>query len=124
MLVQPTQAGMQNLGTTKTDAQGKFSFDSNDAQGPRLIRAMYEGVVYNKMIPPGMPSTGVQVDVYDSTNKPGTAKVTQHFIVLQPGTSETTVSEGLLYQGDPNLDLQRPRKARSASIFRPRPRAR
>jgi len=118
MLVQPTQAGMQNLGTTKTDAQGKFSFASNDAQGPRLIRAMYEGVLYNKMIPPGMPSTGVQLDVFDSTNKPGTAKVAQHFIVLQPGTSETTVSEGLLYQGGPTLTYNNPKEG-SARFYLP-----
>src|ERR1700731_4555640 len=39
MLIQPTQAGMQTLGTTKTDAQGKFSFDNNDSSGPRLIQA-------------------------------------------------------------------------------------
>jgi hypothetical protein len=108
MLVQPTQSGMQNLGTTKSGAQGAFHFDSNDAQGPRLIRAIHQGVLYNKMIPPGMPSTGVQVEVYDSTNKPGIAKLAQHFIVLQPGASEMTVSEGLLYQGDPKLTYNDP----------------
>ncbi|HUA22121.1 MAG TPA: hypothetical protein VMB25_25430 [Bryobacteraceae bacterium] len=118
MLVEPTQGGMQNLGTVKTDAQGKFSFASNDAQGPRLIRAIYEGVLYNKMIPPGMPSTGVQVDVYNSTNKPGTAKVAQHFIVLQPGQTETTVSEGILYQGGPNLTYNNPKEG-SARFYLP-----
>src|SRR5271154_3991150 len=69
MLIQPTQAGMQTLGSTKSDAQGKFSFDNNDASGPRLIQAIFQGVQYNKMIPPGMPSTGVQIPVYASTNK-------------------------------------------------------
>lgn len=108
MLIQPTQAGMQNLGTTKTDAQGKFSFDNNDAQGPRLIQAVFQGVQYNKMVPPGMPSTGVQIPVFASTNKAGTAKETQHFIVLQPGEKDMTVSEGLLYVGDPNLTYYDP----------------
>jgi hypothetical protein len=103
MLIQPTQAGMQTLGTTKSDAQGKFSFDNNDAQGPRLIQAIFQGVQYNRMVPPGMPSTGLQIPVFASTNKAGTAKVTQHFIVLQPGEKEMTVSEGLLYTGDPSL---------------------
>jgi hypothetical protein len=103
MLIQPTQAGMQTLGTTKSDAQGKFSFDNNDAAGPRLIQAVFQGVQYNKMVPPGMPSNGVQIPVFASTNKAGTAKETQHFIVLQPGEKEMTVSEGLLYVGDPNL---------------------
>jgi hypothetical protein len=44
----------------------------------------------------------LQIQVFDSTNKP-VAKVSQHFIVLQPGQSEMAVSEGILYQGDPNL---------------------
>ena len=108
MLIQPTQAGMQTLGTTKTDAQGKFSFDNNDDSGPRLIQAIFQGVQYNKMVPPGMPSTGVQIPVFASTNKAGTAKETQHFIVLQPGEKEMTVSEGLLYVGDPNVTYYDP----------------
>jgi hypothetical protein len=108
MLIQPTQAGMQTLGTTKTDAQGKFNFDNNDDQGPRLIQAIFQGVQYNRMVPPGMPSTGLQIPVYASTNKAGTAKVAQHFIVLQPGEKEMTVSEGLLYSGDSNLTYYDP----------------
>src|SRR5579863_135399 len=108
MLIQPTQAGMQNLGTTKSDAQGKFTFNSNDDSGPRLIQAIFQGVQYNKMVPPGMPSTGVQIPVFASTNKAGTAKETQHFIVLQPGDKEMTVSEGLLYQGAPDVTFNDP----------------
>jgi hypothetical protein len=108
MLIQPTQAGMQTLGTTKSDAQGKFSFDNNDASGPRLIQVIFQGVQYNKMVPPGMASTGVQIPVYASTNKAGTAKETQHFIVLQPGDKEMTVSEGLLYEGDPKVTYNDP----------------
>jgi hypothetical protein len=108
MLIQPTQAGMQTLGSAKTDAQGRFSFDNNDASGPRLIQAVFDGVQYNKMIPPGRPSTGVQIPVFPSTNKAGTAKETQHFIVLQPGDKEMTVSEGLLYEGDPNVTYYDP----------------
>ncbi|MGA2214724.1 MAG: hypothetical protein ABSH31_15720 [Bryobacteraceae bacterium] len=108
MLIQPTQAGMQTLGSTKTDAQGKFSFDNNDAQGPRLIQATFQGVQYNKMVPPGMLSTGLQIPVFASINKAGTAKVTQHFIVLQPGEKVMTVSEGLLYTGDPSLTYYDP----------------
>jgi hypothetical protein len=99
---------MQTLGTTKSDAQGKFSFDNNDAQGPRLIQAIFQGVQYNRMVPPGMPSTGLQIPVFASSNKAGAAKVTQHFIVLQPGEKEMTVSEGLLYMGDPSVTYYDP----------------
>jgi hypothetical protein len=110
MLIQPTQSGMQTLGTTKSDAQGKFSFDNNDSSGPRLIQAIFQGVQYNKMVPPGMPSSGVEIPVFASSNKAGTAKETQHFIVLQPGEKEMTVSEGLLYVGDPNVTYYDPVK--------------
>ena len=58
LLIQPTQAGMQTLGTTKSDAEGKFSFDNNDDSAPRLIQAIFQGVQYNKMVSPGMPSNG------------------------------------------------------------------
>lgn len=110
MLIQPTAQGMKTLGTTKSDAQGKFSFDNNDASGPRLIQAVFDGVQYNKMVPPGMPSNGVQLPVFPSTNKAGTAKETQHFIVLQPGEKEMTVSEGLLYEGAPDVTYNDPVK--------------
>jgi hypothetical protein len=98
-LVQPSQGGMQNLGSAKTDAEGKFRIDK-EAQGPQLVQALYAGVQYNKMVFPGAPATGVQVDVFDSSNKSGVAKVAQHFIVLQPALDAMTVSEGILYQDD------------------------
>ena len=97
-LVQPGQGGMQTLGTTKSDAQGKFHFDQN-AQGPTLIQAIYQGVLYNKMIIPGAPSSDLEVPVYNSSSK-NASKISQHFIVLQPTPSDLNVSESFLYQGD------------------------
>jgi hypothetical protein len=108
LLIQPTAQGMKNLGSTKSDATGKFSFDSNDQSGPRLIQAVFDGVQYNKMVPTGMPSSGVQIPVYPSTNKAGTAKETQHFIVLQPGDKVMTVNEGLLFEGAPDVTYNDP----------------
>ena len=105
-LVQPGQGGMQTLESTKSDAEGKFDFDK-ELQGPTLLQALHAGVLYNKMIVPGTPTSGLQVQIFDSTNKP-VAKVSQHFIVLQPGASEMAVSEGILYQGDPNLTYSDP----------------
>ena len=101
-MVQPGQGGMQTLASTKTDAEGKFRFDK-DPQGPMLIQAIFSGVLYTKVMMPGAPRNGVEVDVFQATSKPGTAKVSQHFIVLQPGAAEMAVSEGILFQGDPKL---------------------
>jgi hypothetical protein len=101
-LVQPGQGGMQTLASVKSDAQGIFRIDKL-VQGPQLVQALYAGVLYNKVLMPGAPSSGLEVIVFDSTSKPSVAKVTQHFIVLQPSTKDMSVSEGILYQGDPKL---------------------
>jgi len=100
-LVQPGQGGMKTIASTKTDAQGVFKFDKS-VDGPTLLQTLFGGALYNKMIMPGAPASGLQVEVFDSTNKP-VAKVSQHFIVLQPSETEMAVSEGILYQGDPKL---------------------
>ncbi len=101
-LVQPGQGGMQTIASVKTDAEGKFRI-AKDApgQGPQLVQVFYQGVIYTKPIMPGTPSSGIEVEVFDSTNKADTARVSQHFIVLQPSATELNVSEGILYQGDP-----------------------
>ncbi len=106
-LLQPGQAGMQTLGSTKTDAEGKFRIEK-ETQGPQLVQAFYAGVQYNKMVFPGAPASGVQVDVFDSSNKSGIAKVSQHFIVLQPSATELNVAEGILYQDDSKTSYNDP----------------
>jgi hypothetical protein len=101
-LVQPGQGGMQTLATLKTDASGKFQSDLVP-RGPTLIQAIYEGVIYNKMIVPGTPSSGLEVAVYDSAKKPEGAKVTQHFILLSSTGGDLNVNESFIYTGDPKL---------------------
>ncbi|MBV8820980.1 MAG: carboxypeptidase regulatory-like domain-containing protein [Acidobacteriaceae bacterium] len=100
-LVAPSQRGMQTLATAKSDASGKFAF-TQTPKGPTLVQASYQGVTYSKMIMPGAPSTGLQVQVYDSTRKP-VAQVSQHMILIQPTASDLNVSETFLLQGDPKL---------------------
>ena len=106
-LVQPGQGGMKTLYSVKSGAQGVFRFDKDVPAGPILIQTLYEGVNYNQPMMPGAPPSGIRVQVYDATNKP-VAKVSQHFIVLQPSASDITVSEGILYQGDPKLAYSDP----------------
>jgi len=59
--------GMQEAGSTKTDAKGSFSFKLADANGPHLLRATFEGATYFKMAPPGTPSA--DVTIYDAAKK-------------------------------------------------------
>ncbi len=106
-LVQPGRGGMQTLFSVKTDAQGVFRFDKDVPPGPILIQTLYQGVLYNQPVMPGGAASGMGVKVFEATNKP-VAKVSQHFIVLQPGSGEMAVSEGILYQGDPKLAYSDP----------------
>jgi len=62
-LVDPL-AGMAEVATAKADAQGRFSFNTPAAQGPRLARAERSGVNYFKMVTPGTAS--VDLEVYDA----------------------------------------------------------
>lgn len=84
--------GMESLGTTKTDASGRFSFD-HTPDGPRLLQVVYEGVTYNSMIPPGQPSSGMTLTVYSSTRDASAAEVSQHMILLEPTESAVIVNE-------------------------------
>lgn len=59
--------GMTEAGSTKTDAQGKYSLALDNSGGPHLIRATYQGTNYFKMVPPGF-STG-DVEVYEAAKK-------------------------------------------------------
>ncbi len=85
--------GPEMLASTKSDNQGKFSFAQDVAGGPHLVEAPYGGVTYNAMLPPGMPTNNVQIDVYDSSAKPGAAEIAQHIVLLEPSGSQLAVSE-------------------------------
>ncbi len=60
--------GMQEIGSTKSDAQGRFSFPApTDKQAPHMVRATHQGVNYFPQGGPLMPgSTTAELTVYDS----------------------------------------------------------
>ena len=104
-LFQTTQQGPQNLGSIKTDAAGKFVFTQNVQAGvgggPLLLQAVFDGVQYNKTLPPGFPTSGVNIPVFPSTKAQGDAKIEQHFLVLEPApTGNMQVTEGFIYKND------------------------
>lgn len=100
--------GPEMLASTKSDNQGKFSFPRDVAGGPHLVEAAYGGVTYNAMLPPGMPANNVQLDVYDSSTKPGTAKITQHIVLLEPAGSQLAVSETFFLNNAGNVTWHNP----------------
>ncbi len=92
-----TQNGPERVDQAKSDSQGKFTINQQP-QGPSLLHTEIGGVVYNLMIPPGVPAAGLTLDVYNSSTKPGAAKVTKHMILLQPTGGQVTVNETYLYE--------------------------
>ena len=109
-LVQPSQNGMVPLGNTTTDAQGIFKIDKQIPPGPGLIQATYEGTTYNQIITPGMPTTGIQVKVYDATKKAGVSKTLEHLILLEPGVDNLRISETFVLGNETNLTFNDPAK--------------
>jgi hypothetical protein len=63
--------GMQEVGSTKTDAQGKFSMAGPADQGaPHMVRVTHGGVSYFPQGGPLMPGkTNAEVTVYDTAKK-------------------------------------------------------
>ncbi len=78
------QNGPEPVAETKADAQGRFSIAQDTAgQAPFLLRADYDGVRYYHVLPPGTPASGITLDVYVASKKPGEAKVPKHMILFQ-----------------------------------------
>lgn len=118
-LVQPGQGGMQTIATVKSDAEGKFRIDKEYPPGPALLQSIYEGVVYTQMIPPGSPTSGLSVKVFDSTKDPQTVKSSQHMILLEPSASGIQVSETFLFNNASTLTYSDPAKG-SAEFYVPK----
>jgi len=65
--------GLESVESVKSDAAGKFRIDQ-DLKGPRLLQSAYDGVTYNHMLPPNAPSSGVALDVYNSSRAMNSAR--------------------------------------------------
>ena len=102
------QAGPEMLASTKSDAEGRFSFAQAVEGEPHLIEAAHEGVTYNLMLPPGTPAANLEVEVFDSSKQPGHASLVQHMVLLEPTGQQLSVSETFLFNNDGNLTYHDP----------------
>lgn len=91
-----TKTGLELIDQAKSDAQGNFTINQTP-QGPHLIRTAFDGVTYNHMLPPGTPTTGIPIEVYNASKEPGSAKVAKHMILLEPSAGQVQVSETYLF---------------------------
>jgi hypothetical protein len=86
------QGGMQTVASTKTDAEGRYHFDSPAiGAGPMLIRAVYHGVFFHQPLTPG--TTSVDVTVFEPTTNPAAIQVPLRLLVFQPNGDKLMVGE-------------------------------
>lgn len=94
-----TRTGLELIDQAKSDAQGNFTINQTP-QGPHLIRTAFDGVTYNHMLPPGQPTSGIAIEVYNASKEQGAAKVAKHMILLEPSGSQVQVNETFLFTNE------------------------
>ncbi len=102
-LLKPGQNGMQTLGTTTSGPGGRFFFEHDQpGGGPQLLQASYKGVNYNKLLTPNIPTSGVQLEIYEATKSPAVARIAERMMLIEPSSSQIAVSETVIVQNDSN----------------------
>lgn len=108
-LLKPGQQGMRILGTTNSDAQGHFAFANDEpGGGPQLLQALFDGVTYNKLLTPNIPTSGVDLEVYAVTKSPALAHISQRMILLEPNLSQIGVNETVIIQNQSKQTYDNP----------------
>lgn len=97
-----TQGGMEPAGSAKAAADGKFTIQA-DGTAPLLVQAVYKGVTYTKQIPPGAPSAGVEIEVWEAAAQVAEATMAQHMILIETDGQELVVNETIIYQNSGNV---------------------
>lgn len=93
------QNGMEPAGSAKSGPDGKFSIDA-PAGSVHLLQAMYQGVAYNMQLQPNAPTTGLQVQVFDTLPKLSAIDMSQHMILVESDGKELVVNETVIFQND------------------------
>ncbi len=95
------EQGMTPVGTTRSDAAGKFRFEQDVASAPLMLRAEFDGVSYTERVTPGTRAADVQITVYKAVGTSGQAGAPeQHVLLLEPSGSELIVNESFMYRND------------------------
>ena len=99
-LLNPT-AGMVEVGSSKSDAQGQFTVTSDAiGMGPILIRATYHDNSFNTFLPPGRPE--VEVEIYETSKDPKSITLDSHIIIFQPSGEKLIGAEEYHVQNNSN----------------------
>jgi hypothetical protein len=108
-LVKPGQQGMKTIGTTQSDASGHFLFQNDEpGGGPQLLQASYKGVNYNKLMTPNIPTSNVELDVYEVTKSPAVAHIAQRMMLIEPSMGQMSIGETVIVQNDTKTTYNNP----------------
>ena len=108
-LVKPGQQGMQTIGTTVSDASGRFLFEKDQpGGGPQLLQALYAGVNYNKLMTPNIPTSNVELDVFEATTSPAVARISQQMMLIESTASRINVSQDVLLENPSTTTYNNP----------------
>ncbi len=104
-----SETGIDAITTVKSGADGAFSMPDTPS-GPHLVQTAFDGVTYNNMLPPGRPTTGLKLSVYNSSNKPGGARITTHRVLYEADGMRLTVSESVIFKNEGKMSYNDPDK--------------
>lgn len=112
-LVRASEKGMQPAGSARTDAAGKFSINPPAANGDpsqsvAMIQLNYQGVGYNKLVPPMAANAPVEIEVFNTASTAGLVETSQHMLLIEPVPGEIRVRETFLMENKTRLAYRDP----------------
>lgn len=106
-LLSMSAAGMEELETAVTDAQGRFAFGKTAQAVHYLVETQLESVKYNRMVSPAETAAEVELAVYEVARRPA-PRPAQRIIFLEPAAEELRVNETWLFQNEGDRTLYDP----------------
>ena len=67
-----------------------------------MLQATYKGVNYNKLMTPNIPTSNVELDIFEASDSPSVARIAQRMMLIEPSSSQIAVSETVILQNDSN----------------------
>lgn len=117
-LMQPSAQGLQTLATVRSGPDGSFKIDKDIPGGMAMVQAIFDRTSYTEMLPPGSPTSGIRVQVFDTGKDPAAGKIEQHLILVEPGANDTQVTETFMFNNQTKMTFSDPAKG-SAEFYMP-----
>ena len=95
-----SNVGPEAMTSLKSGTDGKFEMPDTPQGGPHMLQTAFAGITYNKMLPPGRPTTSLSVDVFNRSAQPGPARVATHMILLEPNGMKLQINESVIWRNE------------------------